>query len=69
MREELVGLTTEEIKDATQNIARIRGLEKSGKATHIGPGSITFGPPTPIPGCIAPRDGKHLYGDMVNTFQ
>jgi hypothetical protein len=25
--------------------------------------------PHPAPPCIAPREGKHLYGEMVNTFQ
>jgi hypothetical protein len=49
-------LNTEEIGDATQNIARVRELEKGGMATRVGPGSINFGSPTPILGCVFAYD-------------
>ncbi len=45
-------LGTKEIKDATKNISKAKMLSKSGMSTHVAPGSISFGQPTPILGCL-----------------
>jgi len=49
-------LNTEEIRNATQNIAGVRKLKKGGLATWVGPGFINLGPPTPILGCVFAYD-------------
>lgn len=49
-------LDTEKIREATQNIASVRRLEKTGMATHVGAGSISFGNPTPVLGCVFAYD-------------
>jgi hypothetical protein len=45
-------LGTQEIKDATKNISEAKMLSKLGLSTHIAPGSMSFGVPTPILGCL-----------------
>ncbi|MGC1375946.1 MAG: DUF6602 domain-containing protein [Anaerolineales bacterium] len=45
-------LGTKEIQDATKNISEAKMLSKSGMSTHISSGSIGFGPPTPVLGCL-----------------
>ena len=49
-------LGTKEIRDAMQNISSVRKLVKAGMATHVGPGSIDFGLPTPVLGCVFAYD-------------
>jgi hypothetical protein len=49
-------LNTQKIKEATENISAARELEKAGTATRVGPGSIDFGPPTPVLGCVFAYD-------------
>lgn len=45
-------LGTKEIQEASTNISKVRSLVKTGSATHIRPGAISFGPPTPIFGAV-----------------
>lgn len=49
-------LNTEEIGDVTRNIAAVRRLQKEGSAMKVGAGSIAFGQPTPILGCVFAYD-------------
>lgn len=58
-------LGLKEIQDATANISQARNLLKGGYSTHIGPGSITFGSPTPIFGILFAYD----LGISLDTFR
>lgn len=49
-------LGSKEIEEAATNIAKARSLAKIGKATHIEPGKIAFGSPTPILGILFAYD-------------
>lgn len=49
-------LGTKEITEATENIARVRSLEKAGMSTRIGPGSVSFASPTSTLGCLFAYD-------------
>ena len=43
-------LSSKTIREASDNISQARSMEKSGLATHIAPGSVSFGTPTPVLG-------------------
>lgn len=45
-------LDAKTINEASENIAYIRNLEKTGASTHVGAGHISFGPPTPVFGSL-----------------
>ena len=45
-------LDTKAIREASENISQIKNLEKTGKSTHVGAGTISFGPPTPVFGAL-----------------
>lgn len=49
-------LGSKEIGDATKNISEVRKLAKSGMSTKVGAGSISFGSPTPVLGCLFAYD-------------
>jgi hypothetical protein len=53
------------IKEATENIKNARSLKKTGMSTQIGPGSVTFGEPTPTLGVLFAFD----LGLSLETFR